>query len=719
MYLGNTLSLIGLENGFVELNFNNASAPVNKFDQQTLGELSEALEKLSTTPEVRGLLLSSSKSSFIVGADISEFNTLFAMTEEQFIESVQSVNRLLSKLEDFAFPSVAAINGHAMGGGLEICLACDARVITTEAVVGLPETGLGILPGWGGTVRLPRLSGFKTALAWITSGAQHSSEKALEQGVVDAVVDSDQLREQSLDLLEQMATGQRDFTVSRQAKLAEVSIPSADREQITTDYREAITAKSGSHYPAPLAVVDLMHKSSQLTRDAALELEALTFYKLSQTPQARALIGLFTGEQYVSKCAKNALLKLDQEPLKIKTGGVIGAGIMGGGIAYQNAISGFPIVMKDIAQAALDTGIAQADKLLNKSVARGKLDEFEAQRTLEMITPSLDDQDLTRCDMVIEAVVEQQAVKQMVLSALENQLQPGAIIASNTSTISINQLASELQRPEQFCGMHFFNPVNAMKLVEVIRAEKTADSTIAAVCDYALKLGKKPVVVNDCPGFLVNRVLFAMCLGMEMLLRDGVDFQQIDSVMEAWGMPMGPAYLIDVIGLDTVFHCYSVMMDGIPQRFTRHPDGWPTELLFKEDRLGQKNSLGYYQYQRSDTGRTVRAPDPQVKKMLQSMTPPVSDINSQEIIDRLLLPLAMEMAHCLEEGVVDSPTEADMALIWGIGFPAFRGGICRWMDEQGLDSICQRAEQYTELSEIYRPTENLRNMALANQLFYP
>jgi len=719
MFSGNTLSLNRLETGFVELNFNNSNAPVNKFDQQTLGELSVALEKLSTVTEVRGLLLTSGKSSFVIGADITEFNAMFAMTENQFVESVQSVNQLLCKLEDFPFPSVAAVNGHAMGGGLEICLACDARVIATDAVVGLPETGLGILPRWGGTVRLPRLSGFKTALAWITSGAQQSSEKAFEQGVVDAVVSSDQLREKALDLLEQMAAGQRDYTAQRQIKLAPMADLSADREQIATEYREAISAKTGNHYPSPLAVIDLVHKSSQLSRDDALALETQAFYRLSQTYQARALIGRFTGEQYVNKCAKNYLLKLGHEAPAIKATGVIGAGIMGGGIAYQNAISGFPIVMKDIAQSALNTGIAQADKLLKKSVARGKLDELAAQQTLDMISPSLEDKDLADCDMVIEAVVEQPDIKQRVLSTLESQLQSESIIASNTSTISIDKLAADLKRPEQFCGMHFFNPVNAMKLAEVIRGEKTSDSTIAAVCDYALKLGKKPIVVNDCPGFLVNRVLFAMCLGMEMLLRDGVSFQQIDSVMEAWGMPMGPAYLADVIGLDTVSHCYSVMMEGIPHRFTTHPDGWPTEILFKADRLGQKNGLGYYRYQRSDSGRALRTPDPEVEKMLQLMAPPVSDIGPQEIIDRLLLPLAMEMTHCLEEGVVGSPTEADMALIWGIGFPAFRGGICRWMDEQGLESICQRAEQFTELSEIYRPTENLRERALANQLFYP
>lgn len=719
MYSGNTLSLKKAEQDLVELSFNNCKGPVNKFDQETLDELSVALEKLSTVTEVRGLLLTSGKSSFVVGADISEFNAMFAMTENQFVESVQSVNQLLCKLEDFPFPSVAAINGHAMGGGLEICLACDARVIATDAVVGLPETGLGILPGWGGTVRLPRLSGFKTALAWITSGAQQSSEKAFEQGVVDAVVSSDQLREKALDLLEQMAAGQHDYKAQRQIKLSPMAELSADREQIATEYREAISAKTGNHYPSPLVVIDLVHKSSQLSRDDALALETKAFYRLSQTYQARALIGRFTGEQYVNKCAKNYLLKLGHEAPVIKATGVIGAGIMGGGIAYQNAISGFPIVMKDIAQSALDTGIAQADKLLKKSVARGKLDEFAAQQTLDMIAPSLEDKDLADCDMVIEAVVEQSDIKQRVLFTLESQLQSESIIASNTSTISIDKLAADLKRPEQFCGMHFFNPVNAMKLVEVIRGEKTSDSTIAAVCDYALKLGKKPIVVNDCPGFLVNRVLFAMCLGMEMLLKEGVSFLQIDRVLEDWGMPMGPAYLMDIIGLDTINHCYAVMRKGIPERFATHCGDLPTDVLFKTGRLGQKNGRGYYKYDREEQGRIAKMPDTETIDILQSISEPAEDIQPQEIIDRLMIPLAMEMTHCLQEGIVKSPTEADMALIWGIGFPAFRGGICRWMDEQGLESICERGRAYLTLGELYRPPAELQKMARTGMLFYP
>jgi 3-hydroxyacyl-CoA dehydrogenase/enoyl-CoA hydratase/3-hydroxybutyryl-CoA epimerase/enoyl-CoA isomerase len=374
--------------------------------------------------------------------------------------------------------------------------------------------------------------------------------------------------------------------------------------------------------------------------------------------------------------------------------------------------------MKDIAQTALDLGISEANKLLQKGVSKGKLDQQKAEAVLSMIKPTLNDQDLDNAQFIVEAVVEHLPVKNAVLSALDKQLSKDSIIVSNTSSISINQLSQSLNNPDRFCGMHFFNPVHVMPLVEVIRGKKTSDETIAAVCNHALRLGKKPIVVNDCPGFLVNRVLFAQCFAMELLLRDGVSFQQIDQVMEQWGMPMGPAYLMDVVGLDTIVHCYSVMSEGIPQRFINE-DTTPTETLLRSGRQGQKNGRGYYSYTAGQGGRPEKTEDSASIDLLESIAGPSKQIEPQTIIDRLLLPLAIEMNHCIEEGIVDSAIEADMALIWGVGFPPFRGGICRWMDEQGLDVICEKAESYSAISELYKPTESMRVMASAGKRYYP
>ena len=716
MFEGQTLSLTKLDNDFAEIKFDCQSGSVNKFNEETLGELRQALDALKQQTGIRGLMLSSGKSVFVVGADITEFKAMFSSTKEDFIAGAQVANALFSEIEDLPYPTVAAINGFALGGGFEICMACDLRVISSKAAVGLPETSLGILPGWGGTVRLPRLIGYTAAVNWITSGGQHNPRDAQAAGAVDMVVEPDLLRTEALQALQEMVDGNREYQARREQKLSALTMSEAEVEATSSNFRTAVLGRVGNHYPAPLMVVDLIAKAAGLGRDDAIRCENEAFYEISQTPQARAMVGLFLNDQYVVKQAKNRAIA--HKPAPINTAGVIGAGIMGGGIAYQNAIRGYDVVMKDIADAALDLGTKEASKLLAKSVKRGKFDEQKAEKILAKIHPTLVDDDIAKCDMLVEAVVELEAVTKQVLPAVESQLTASAVITSNTSTISISRLADSLQRPENFCGMHFFNPVHAMPLVEIIRGEKTSDATIAAVCAYALGLGKKPIVVNDCPGFLVNRVLFAMLFGLEMMLAEGADFQQVDKVMESWGLPMGPAYLMDVIGIDTINHCYPVMIDGLPERFKKTADVWPTEAIFNAERLGQKNSLGYYRYELNEKGKPGKSVDSDVIAMLANLYGEAKTVDGDEIIDRLMIAMAMEMVHCLEEGVVASPAEADMSLIYGVGFPAFRGGICRWMDEIGLQEVCDRGDQYTSVSELYRPTQKLRAMAANGETFY-
>ena len=716
MFEGNTLSLTTLDNDYAEIKFDSQSGSVNKFNAETLAELRQAMDMLKQQQGIKGLLLSSGKSVFVVGADITEFKGMFSASKEQFIEAAYVVNELFSEIEDLPYPSVAAINGFALGGGFEVCLACDCRVISSKAAIGLPETGLGIIPGWGGTVRLPRLIGYTDAVQWIVSGQQQKPAAAQQAGAVDVIAEPEELRTESLKVLQEMVDGTRDYEARRLQKTSPLTLSDAELEAAASNYRAAVVGKLGSHYPAQLKAIDLVAGAASLGREEAVRRENVAFYEISQTPQARALVGLFLNEQYVVKLAKNRAVAHKPEP--IKTAGVIGAGIMGGGIAYQNAIRGYSVVMKDIAQPALDLGIDEATKLLGKSVSRGKLTDDKAQQLLSSISPTLVDSDITGCEILVEAVVELEVVKMQVLAAAEALLPTTSIMTSNTSTISINRLAEPLQRPENFCGMHFFNPVHAMPLVEIIRGEHTSDATVAAVCTYALGLGKKPIVVNDCPGFLVNRVLFAMLFGLEIMISEGADFQQIDKVMEGWGLPMGPAYLMDVIGIDTINHCYPVMMDGLPQRFKKTADVWPTEAVCNAKRLGQKNGLGYYRYELNEKGKPAKAVDPEVIAMLESLYGAAKQLEADEIIDRLMVAMAMEMIHCLEEGVVASPAEADMALIYGVGFPPFHGGICRWMDEIGLQEICDRGDRYLSISELYRPTQKLRAMAAKGETLY-
>jgi len=718
MFKGKTLSLGLIDNGFAEINFNNQGESVNKFNAETLAELRKAVDTLKAQSDIRGLLLTSAKSVFVVGADITEFKGMFSATREEFVAGVQAINDLFSEIEDLSYPSVAAINGFALGGGFEVCLACDARVISSTAAIGLPETGLGIIPGWGGTVRLPRLIGYSTAVNWVASGQQQRPDAALNAGAVDAIAEPEQLRADSIALLAQLASGERDYHTRRTQKISALSMSESEVEAAASQYRGALIGKVGTHYPAPIKVLELISDAAHLGRDEALKCEHEMFYSISQTPEARALVGLFLNDQYIVKQAKNRSHALAEKLPEIKTAGVIGAGIMGGGIAYQNAIRGYSVVMKDIAQPALELGIQEAKKLLAKSVSRGKMSEDKAAQILSLINPTLADSDVATCNMVVEAVVELESVKKQVLPAIEALVDNSAVITSNTSTISINRLAESLQRPENFAGMHFFNPVHAMPLVEIIRGDRSSDATIAAVCAYALGLGKKPIVVNDCPGFLVNRVLFALLFGLEIMITEGADFQQIDKVMEGWGLPMGPAYLMDVIGIDTINHCYPVMIDGLPQRFSKTAELWPTEAVFKADRLGQKNARGYYSYALNDKGKPSKAIDETVVQMLADLYGEARLFDADEIVDRLMIAMAIEMLHCLEEGVVASPAEADMALVYGVGFPAFRGGICRWMDEIGLQEVCDRGDKYAHISELYRPTEKLRAMAAKGETLY-
>ncbi len=703
MFQGKTLRLDQLRDNIVELCFDNDSESVNKFDQATLAELKIALEHLKSAVSIKGLILTSAKSVFVVGADITEFANMFSLSEQQFLTEAAEVNRLFSDIEELPFPTVAAINGFALGGGFEVCMACDSRIMADSASIGLPEVTLGIMPGWGGTVRLPRLIDLSEALQWITTGRPNSSSKALSVGAVDKVVEQNTLKEVALEHVQAMQVNFEQVLVKRQLKQNSVDTTEGNLSELFANTIHRLNRSPMSNNPAAAMIVDLLRSSVSEDRDVALAMENRAFYRATQTATARALTGLFLGNANLSKAA------------------VIGAGIMGGGIAYQNALKDIAVVMKDIRQEALDLGIGEARSLLSKAVSRGTLDEVRASSILGRIVPTLDNRLLVDADVIIEAVVEIESVKTQVLSSLEAELiatEDGAVIASNTSTISITRLGEALQRAENFVGMHFFNPVHAMPLVEIIRGQKTSDETVAKVCAYALKLGKKPIVVNDCPGFLVNRVLFAALMGMEQMISEGVDFRQIDQVMENWGLPMGPAYLADVIGLDTVNHCYSVLCKGLPERFIPLEGGCPSKMLLAMERMGQKNGRGYYAYPTSERGRPVKTVDLTVNKVFEQRQGTERVADEDEIIDRILIPMGMEMVRCLEESVVETPIEADMALIYGIGFPKFRGGICRWMDEVGLQYLCERADRYTHISPLYEASQALRQRALAGESIY-
>lgn len=701
------------ENGIAELIFDLKDESINKFNQLTMEELNHAVESISGSEQVRGLMVTSAKDVFIVGADITEFSGIFELPEQEIAAWAMKGNATFCALEDLEIPTVSLINGVALGGGLELALTTDYRIMASGAEVGLPEVKLGLFPGLGGTVRMSRLVGVDNAVEWIAAGRHHKAPKALADGVVDAVVESDQLKAAGEKLLLSCIEGKIDYLARRQEKLTALKLPPMENMMSFQTCMAMVAQKAGKHYPAPKTAVSTMQKHASMPRDKALEVEAAGFAKMAKTSVAANLIQLFMNDQMLKKQgAKMAKISID-----VKQAAVLGAGIMGGGIAYQSAYKGTPIIMKDINNDALDLGLNEASKLLNKRVSRGKMDAPKMAKVLSQIRPTLNYGDFGSVDVVVEAVVENEKIKRSVLAEVEAQLPETAVLSSNTSTISITKLAEGLKRPERFVGMHFFNPVHMMPLVEVIRGEKTSDEAVAAVVTYARKMGKTPIVVNDCPGFFANRVLFPYFGGCMALLRDGADFQEIDRVMERFGWPMGPAYLMDVVGLDTAMHASAVMAEGFADRMS-YDFKDAVSIMAENDRLGQKNGVGFYRYETDKKGKPKKVVDEQAYALLKPHVAESKSFSDEEIVERMMVPMCLEAIRTLEEGIVQSPMDADMMLILGLGFPPFRGGAFRYMDEMGLSKFVEMCQKHESLGPLYAPTEGLLEKAKQGETYY-
>ncbi|CAM5199234.1 fatty acid oxidation complex subunit alpha FadB [Oligella ureolytica] len=719
IYSGPAITVQMLEDGIAEFKFDLKNESVNKFNRVTLDDFAAAVQAVKADPQIKGLLVTSAKNFFIVGADITEFGDVFAHGRDYIKNWVMDIHRTFNSFEDLNIPKVVAINGFALGGGLEMCLVNDYRVMSDKAQIGLPELNLGLIPGFGGTVRIARVAGAAKGIEWISTSRPRKAQEALADGVVDEIAPHEELRATALTALKKAIAGEIDWQAKRDIKLQAIKMPEGDSKAFFDSTRAELTKKTNpEQYPASKAFLDVIEESAEMQRDQAVEVEANHFANLCISPQADALIGLFLSDQVIKRIAK----KNSAEALEVNKAAVLGAGIMGGGIAYQAATKGTPIIMKDIGQEQLDLGTAEAEKQLNRQLQKGRINEDKKAATLAMIEPQLNYEGFNAVDIVIEAVTENIKVKEIVLTEAEKEVREDAILASNTSTISITELAKSLQRPANFVGMHFFNPVPVMPLVEVIRGKESSTTAVSTAVALALKMGKSPIVVEDCPGFLVNRVLFPYFDAFDLLLKEGACIQKIDQVMEDFGWPMGPAYLSDVIGLDTCVHASDVLADGFPDRM-KHSFKGATKVLFEANRLGQKNGNGFYKYEADETGRKRKTFDPEIKELLADHVdaadgPGSVDFSADEIRDRLMLTMCNEVARCIDEKVVSSPDEADMALIMGLGFPRFRGGALRHIDQTGLNEYVALCDRYAHLGKAYEAPQILRDMAAKGETFF-
>ncbi len=699
--------------GIVSLGFNLKNQAANVFSEAALKDLSMAMEKIKSLKNAKGLVLHSLKDQFVLGADIFEFMGHFKKSQEEMVQWLTQTNNLFSSIEDLPYPTVTAINGFAFGGGFEICLTTDYRILEETAKVGLLETKLGIIPGWGGTVRLSRLVGADHAIEWISTANQYSAKDAFQIHAVDAVVKKGESYNTAKTLLQRAIAGSLNWKKQRQRKTEPLSLNKTESIMVFENAKGFVGAVAGKNYPAPVKAIQVIQEGSRLKREEALKIESKAFAELSQLTTTSSLVYTFLGDQYLKKVGK----KFAEKSTPVQRSAVLGAGIMGGGISYQAASRGVTVLMKDIQPKALELGMKEASTQLIKQVERGKIKPQAVTDTLSRITPVLTYGEFKEIDAVVEAVVENKEIKKKVLKEVEESLGASAILASNTSTIPITELAKDLKRPENFCGMHFFNPVPKMPLVEVIRGKQTSDATIAKAVQFVLQMNKTPIVVNDCPGFLVNRVLFPYFFSFVQLVGDGVDFQRIDKVMEKFGWPMGPAYLLDVVGIDTGHHAAKIMMDSFPDRMSITGNNI-LQAMYEAKRYGQKNGVGFYNYALDAKGKMQKTKHDDVDKIIASVVKNKVEVSDEDIISRMMLPMILECARCLEEKIVESATEVDMGLLLGLGFPPFRFGALKYADDMGIDNVVAAAKKFQSYGGLFSLPELVKKMSEKKEKFY-
>jgi 3-hydroxyacyl-CoA dehydrogenase/enoyl-CoA hydratase/3-hydroxybutyryl-CoA epimerase len=711
--------------GLAVLVFDTPGEKVNKFSTPVMKEFERVLDTVAGRSDIRALLLLSAKPGiFIAGADVNEIAKADRNADP---EMIRGPHRTFNKLANLPFPTVCAIDGACVGGGCETALSMDWRLISDskKAQIGLPEIKLGILPAWGGTTRLPRMIGLANALDVILAGKVLDGKRAKRMGLVDEVVPQAILEEWAKNFARAKFGTKKRANAGpgggparvREPKLAERILEGPGKAIVFSKARQAVLKETKGHYPAPLAALAVVEKGFSRPFAEALELEVEGVGTLIGTPVMRSLVGLFFRMEEVKKETGVEALgggAARARPRKIGRVGVLGAGVMGGGIAQLAADKGFPTRMKDINAEALALGFKQAARIWKDKVKKRRMTRAEFTAKMSLLGGSLEYAGFQGCDITIEAVLEKMSVKQAVLADWEHVASPTAIFASNTSTLPITEIASKAAHPERVVGMHFFNPVHKMPLVEIIYGEKTDPEVTATVFDLAKKMGKTPVVVKDAPGFLVNRILSPYIGEAARLLLEGADYVAVDQAMRAFGMPVGPFELLDDVGIDVAVKAAGTMAGAFPQRMPADP---ALEKLVARGRIGRKAKKGFYFYENDRRGNA----DASVYQDLGFSSPsknPNPSLSSSETETRLLLPMINEAAFCLADGIVASPAKLDLAMIFGTGFPPFRGGLCAYADALSAKGIVEGLRKLaTEKGPRFEPAPLLVEMARTGKSF--
>ena len=682
---------------------------VNKLSADVMEAFASVLDELAARIDLEGAIIASQKEGvFFVGADVNEIEGV--RDRDTAIRAARMGQDVFGKIQELPFPVVAAINGVCLGGGTELSLACHGRIGTDHPrfQMGLPEVNLGLYPAWGGTTRLPRVVGLQKGLELILTGRAVDARKAQKMGLIDKAVPYQQVNARAVEHVRKLR--KTDWKKQKRRRspgflgwLLEGNF--LGRKVVFRQARKTVMARSHGHYPAPLKALDVVRRAWKMPLRKALELEAEEAGDLIVSPISKSLIHLFFLSE---KAKKDPGVENEIDRVKhIDQTGLLGAGTMGGGIAWLFSYRDVPVRLKDLNPEALGAGMKEAYRLLDKRRKRRRMTAWTRDKKMTLVSPTLDWSGFKRADVVIEAIVEDLEVKKRVLRELESEVAGDCLIGSNTSTLPITELQSVLEHPERMAGFHFFNPVERMPLIEVIRGQQTSDETVAALVSFAKRIGKTPVVVNDCPGFLVNRILGPYLNEASYLLLETGDLEGIDKALLDFGMPMGPLRLLDEVGIDVAQKASKVLTEAYGA-----PSAGVIDKLVDAKRLGKKSGLGLYRHH----GNKAQ-PDFEVLSILG--VDRRRSVKEAEAVERCVYPMVAEAARCLDEKVVRGPGELDLAMVMGTGFPPFRGGLLRYSDATGLSAIVDGLKYWQDkLGKRFEPPSALCERASSERGFY-
>ncbi|HEX4414095.1 MAG TPA: 3-hydroxyacyl-CoA dehydrogenase NAD-binding domain-containing protein [Lacipirellulaceae bacterium] len=716
-----TLSLSFLEPDIAVLTLDDPDSSANVLSRHVLDALEGHLNDLEQRQELAGLVIRSAKPGmFIAGADLKEFAASLDAPKDEVAGYSRRGQQLFARMARANYVTVAAIDGTCVGGGAELAMWCDRRILTNgdKTAYGFPEVKLGLFPGWGGTARTPRMVGLANALELVTSGESIDASAAALMGLANDVVSSagspaDTLLAAAVRMI-RAERASNDYRRDRERWAAPIKISDIELGFLGATASAYIQQQTKGHYPAPLAALEVMLGAAGFDLETACQMETEGFVQLFGSPINRALLNVFFLNDRNKKASPT---RANEKPRKITSAAVVGAGVMGQGIAAANVKRNIPVSLMDMDQSAVARGV---QGVLTEVAYNKRLKAPDVKRAVELaplVNGTLSDVELSRADIIIEAIIEKRDLKQKLFTRIEPLTGDQSILCSNTSTIPITLLANGLDHPERFCGLHFFNPVRQMPLVEVIRGRKTSDATIATAAAYARTLGKSPIVMNDGPGFLVNRLLLPYMNEAALLLCESANLADIEKASRSFGMPMGPFTLYDVVGLDVAVHAGRTMAEAFPERVVPAPI---VDVLFKRGRIGQKVGKGFFDYAPAKGGKPPRGADSpevaQVIKECQKGEP--RKFSKEEITDRLFLPMLVEATRVLEDNIVPNVRDVDLGLILGIGFPPFRGGLFFWADQVGPAKILEKLQKYAPLGKRFEPTALITKLAASNAHFY-